>query len=236
MKKFISALLVLTVLFCFTACKHEPDSTPTPDLTTLDGMYVTTLTISGKPCNWETLVISGNTATLYGMMADTSLAGLNAATQEIEDTETIVRNGLSFTIEGDTNVYTLEVQDGVGIIVLYGMQYMKVLPGELGESIGTMEFYHSEAGNVISVLTFDLGAGSLTQMSLVVAENEVYSGFATIIGNTYSVTSDGDNFSFSVEFSGSTATLTSHDGFATTPASTYTKYVRTTPWPTVSAN
>lgn len=239
MKKFISALLVLTVLFGFTACKPESDPTPTPavDLTTLDGMYVTTLTVSGKPCNWETLVISGNTATLYGLMVGTSLAGLNAATQESEDTETIVRNGLSFTFEGDTDVYTLEVQNGVGVIDMDDTPYMKVLPGQLGEPIGTMEFYYSEAGDAISVLTFGSGAASLTQMSIyVAAEDDDYSGFANVNGNTYTVTSIVDSFSFSVEFSGNTATVSDVNGFETTPATTYTKYVRTTPWPTVSAN
>lgn len=252
MKKFISALLVLTVLFCFTACKPESDPTPTPavDLTTLDGMYVVTYNTCGKPCNQETVVISGDKATWYSLTAGYSIASFNTATQEIFDgPNTIVRNGLSFYEVGcEDDVYTLEVQNGVGLLTKSNSTtvYQKVLPGEVGESLLDMNVYLSGDGaegcNSVSIATMEAGQYSFTEIMLFSGTNqEMYFGDTRegVNENEFTVTGEDDDendFSFTVTVNGNTATVSDVTGIVPSPAGTYTKYVRTTPWPTVSAN
>lgn len=246
MKKFMTELLILAVLFCFTACKHEPDSTPTPDLTTLDGMYVITYNTAGKLCNQQTLIISGDTAIWYILSSGFSNASLNGATQEIFDgPNTIVRNGLSFYEVGyEDDVYTLEVQNGVGLLTESNSPtvYQKVLPGQLGESQLNMDVYLSGDGaegcDSVSIATM---SGVCDVMFYSGTDDKMYTGQVSegTAENVYTVTNTSKNFSYTVTVSGNTVTVSAvtGTGITTPPASgAYTRYVRTTPWPTVSAN
>lgn len=114
MKKLITAILIIAATACLLGCP-APSSPKDPllnvDTTTLDGTYVITYTVGGKAVNYQTIVIDGDSFTVYMVdyVVDTA-AELDAAEPMPFLSYPISPNGKTCTIElesGNTTTFTM---------------------------------------------------------------------------------------------------------------------------------
>lgn len=268
MKKLITALMILMALFCFTACEPEDDPTPpTPpanndgpgniDTTTLDGIYVQTLTINGKPCNASVIVINGNTQSFYEMSPAEQYLNDPFPTAEslnsmklVSSSEPIqiTRNDANMTFTNDAEEETYQViTDANGTWLSYVNNpdddvYQKVELGHYGTPMFDWEYFFSDDGMVMLYIYDE----TIIDAEIATENNWYETLDGTGDGNTY--VAEGiypygeepiEAGAFTVTINGNTATVSDTSGFLNEDAEVvpgdYTRYVRTTPWPAAPA-
>lgn len=119
--------------------------------------------------------------------------------------------------------------------------YRKVPAGTLGKPTKTMDYYFGEASK------FLLFTKTGNEFTAKFHDGEAFDGdgvsynSSSVVKNNNIYNVSGNNWSYKVTIDGNSATVSdASDNFTsagTTPATQepYTRYVRTTPWPVVSA-
>lgn len=270
MKKLITALMILVVVFCFSACEPENDPTPpttpttpttpadidgpgTIDITTLDGIYVQTVNLGGKPVNRSVYVIDGNDMSVYETMPSNNNLLPNAAyfdsmSMILKETKTITRNDVTMTCSDDHHEYKLITNtNGTWLVNVehpddLNRTFQKVERGHYGTPISVSDCFLKN-GAALGVLYDD---GKIDNV-IVYTEESGYLTNGTTSGNTYTAVSflemDSEepiSGAFTVTINGNTATVSVASGFlneddATVVSGNYTRYIRTTPWPAAPA-
>lgn len=252
MKKLITAILIIAATACLLGCpgpSSPKDPLPNVDTTTLDGTYVITYTVGGKAVNYQTIVIDGESFTVYmvDIYVDTA-AELDAAVQTQMPSYTISPNGKTCTIElepGNTTTFTMFTNStGTWLTSdnpIMNENYRKVPAGTLGKPTKTMDCYFGEASK------FLLFTKTGNEFTAEFHDGEAFDGdgvsynSSSVVKNTNVYNVSGNDWSYKVTIDGNSATVSdASDNFTsagTTPATQepYTRYVRTTPWPVVSA-
>lgn len=248
MKKLITALMILAALLCFTSCKPEPD-TSNP----FEGYYVMSATMGGKPVNFSTIIIKGNTIVEWDLSnPDTFTENtLNSMQQRKTYSGVITVQDGYFTVEGDTHRYYLEEVGSYTFLTSNAKSfgyYQKVNAGQTSPEYANAiayDFYIADNDDVIMVITEKDNTGTEYDFSIYVDKDYVdedddgwyYPDDIDITGNTFTLTfdegRDGVNKgSCEVTLSNTGATIRDITNFpGTEPATTYTKYVRNTAWP-----
>lgn len=249
MKKIITALMILMALMCFTACQPEDGGDPTPsfDPNTLDGYYVATAMICGKPVNMNTFIIKGNSLTYYTLdgaeVIDENF--LDSVTQKKEWTKTIERGeDLTFTITGEQGTYSVTTENGVTSMTCdsgFFIPLLKVAKGTTGTPFTSMDIFIGTGNKSLSLVTTPMGSSDWHGVTVRFGEVEYESLSAAITDNVYTVTGvrndstdeDTDEAAFIVTVSTGAAVISGVQNFPDerNPADTYTRLVRTTPWP-----
>lgn len=223
-----------------TYVRSEPRNV---DATTLDGYYVQTALSGGKPANEYTIVIEGNAMKCYVLTPGTGadLGAVNDASAWGEPvTYSIEKDaaGLSFTLPEAGAYKLITIGDWV---YLSGsdLLFEKVVPETTGTPSTVMEVYYD---GLSYVSVFDGGdpyfyLGDYSFYALDIDES------GNVTGISYSVDGENDDeaatATCTVTFTDTAVEISAvanwPDGLAS-PAGTYTRYVRTTPWPVVPAN
>lgn len=229
MKRIIYGLILLCSILSVVACSAEAngESDPAIDSTTLDGWYVETFNCCGKKLNYQLMKIDGEKEYYYWTTFEYSNSEINITYNDY-DSDIEIEN-LTFDDDGGTWEMTTD-ENGTWLKCttdpdFYG-DFQKVYsPKKSGNGIGTIDFYTKDniffgimcRNNKYYLLYLDSGNSETKNLN----KNE-----NTFTNNNISLTKTSD----------SEISITNKDLHAIpVPEGTYTRYVRNTPWPTVSA-
>lgn len=229
MKRIIYGLILLCSILSVVACSAEAngESEPANDSTTLDGWYVETFNCCGKKLNYELMKIDGEEEYYYWTKFEYSNSEINVTYNYLVYPITIDGNtfndGYEWEMTTDKNG-TWMTTDGSYTCA----PYQKVSsPEKLGNGIGTIDFYTKD--NIMCGIMY--------------RNNEYYFMYWDDNYQEEVLTKKDENtFDFlSMTYSSTVITVSNSEITIESPQElpvpegTYTRYVRNTPWPTVSA-
>lgn len=232
MKRIIFGLILLCSILSVVACSAEAngESGPAIDSTTLDGWYVETFDCCGKKLNYELMKIDVAAKNETWYMARFKLKNneINVTYTDCEYPITIDSNtfndGYEWEMTTDKNGTWITTDDSYDCA-----PYQKVSsPEKLGNGIGTIDLYTKD--NIMCGIMY--------------RNNEYY--FMYWDDDNYQeevlTKKDENTFDFlSMTYSSTVITVSNSEITIESPQElpvpegTYTRYVRNTPWPTVSA-